>query len=284
MTPGLWKKMFIAATLLLVIFLITNGILWYQLNATAIQLYDTTVQLYAVKPGMDTLKAERDQILSSYADMRKQINLRLGIEQDSQFFITPDAPEITAKVQEITDGYSSQYLWRDYGRLYMWIVRNIKYSQDSSTPLLPEYINGTLDWRGDFWRLPDETLRDETGDCEDMALLLTSMLLNYNERQFPVWIVGVRTFGLNPEAHVAVAIPSTNNQLTIFDLAAHYYTKFPIYGGFGSEYVPVAIFHWLEHLEKEMPGAEIYLVFSENFYQEFSGTQEFVDWASKLLR
>ena len=284
MKEGLWKKLFIVAAVLLLSALILGGTLWQQLYATRIQLNDTIARLNAVKPGMDSLKAERDWLLSSYSAVRTQINLRLGIKQDSQYFITPDDPEIAAKVQEITDGYSRKYLWRDYGRLYMWIMRNIKYSQDSSTPLLPEYLNGPLDWRGDFWRMPVETLRDEAGDCEDTALLLTSMLLNYNQRQFPVWIVGVRTLGMNPEAHVAVAIPSTNEQFTIFDLAAHYYTKFPIYGGFGSEYVPVAIFHWLKHLEKEIPGAEIYLAFSENFYREFSSTQEFVDWASKLLK
>jgi len=279
-----WKKLFIAVTVLLVISLSLGGILWHQLNATTIQLYDTTAQLYAVKPTMDSLQAERDQILSSYADMRRQINVRSGIKQDCQYFITPDDPEIAAKVQEVTNGYSSKYLWRDYGRLYMWIIRNIQYSLDSPTPLLPEYINGALEWRGDFWRMPVETLRDETGDCEDTALLLASMLLNYNQRRFPVWIVGVRTFGLKPEAHIALAIPCTNNQLTIFDMAAHYYTQFPVYGGFGSEYMPVAIYHWLKHLEEEIPGAQIYLAFSENFYREFSSTLEFIDWASKLLK
>ena len=278
-----WKKLFIAVTVLLVISLTVCGTLWQQLNATTIQLYDTTAQLYAVKPTMDSLKAERDWILSSYADIRRQINVRLGIKQDCQLFITPDVPEITAEVQEVTNGYSRKYLWRDYGRLYMWVMRNIKYSQDSPTPLLPEYVNGTLEWRGDFWRMPVETLRDETGDCEDMALLLASMLLNYNQRRFPIWIVGVRTSGFKPEAHVALAIPCENNQLTIFDMAAHYYTQFPKYGGFGTKEVSLAVNDWLAHLEEEIPGAEIYLAFSENFYREFSSTREFIYWTSKLL-
>jgi len=282
MRPGLWKKSFIAATLLLVISLILSGTLWHQLNATKIQLNDTIAQLSAVKPTMDGLKAERDWILRSYADMRRQINVRSGIKQDCQYFITPDDPEIAAKVQEVTNGYSRKYLWRDYGRLYMWIIRNIQYSLDSPTPLLPEYINGALEWRGDFWRMPVETLRDETGDCEDTALLLASMLLNYNQKRFPVWIVGVRTFGLKPEAHIALAIPCTNNQLTIFDMAAHYYTQFPVYGGFGSKNVSLAVNDWLTHLEDEIPGAQIYLAFSENFYREFSSTREFIDWFYRL--
>lgn len=283
MKQGLWKKLFIIATVLLVISLILCGNLGYQLNDTKIQLIDTTAQLNAVKPGMDSLKAERDQILSGYANLRKQINLRQGIGRDSQCFITPDDPEISAKVLEITGSYNPDELWKDYGRLFQWTMRNIEYSLDSPTPLLPESINGTLEWGKDFWRMPAETIRDGAGDCEDIALLLASMLLNYNQRRFPVWIVGVKTSGSKARAHIAVAIPSENNQLTIFDIAAHYYTPFTTIGGFGSQDVPLAVDHWLTHLEKEMLGVHVYVIFSENFYQEFSSNQEFIDWASKLF-
>ena len=272
-------------TVLLVIAIITGGSLWHQLNDTKIQLTNATAQLNAVKPGMDSLKAEQDQILSSYANLRRQINLRTGIEHDSQCFITPDAPEISAKVQEITGGYSEEELWKDYERLFQWIGMNTEYNLDSPTPFLPEAIDGTLEWGTDFWRMPVETLRDGAGDCEDTALLLASMLLNYNQRKFPVWIVGVKTPGSPPKAHVAVAIPSKNNQLTIFDIAAHYYTPYtpsPI-PGLGSKDIPQAIDHWLTYLERKLPSAQIYIAFSEDFYQEFSSTQEFVDWVSKLL-
>lgn len=283
MTQDLWKKLSIITTVLLVISLILCGNLWYQLNATKIQLNDTNAQLNAVKPGMDSLKAERDQIVSGYANLRKQINLRLAIGRDSQCFITPDAPEISAKVQEITGGYNPDELWKDYGRLFQWTMRNIEYSLDSSIPLLPESTNGALEWGKDFWRMPAETIRDGAGDCEDIALLLASLLLNYNQGRFPVWIVGVKTSGSKARAHIAVAIPSENNQLTIFDIAAHYYTPFSTIGGFGSQDVPLAIDHWLTHLEKEMPGAQIYIIFSENLYQEFPSNQEFIDWASKFF-
>jgi len=82
---------------------------------------------------------------------------------------------------------------------------------------------------------------------------------------------------------VAVAIPSANNQLSFFDIPSRYYTPFTTVGGFGSQDVPLALDHWLNHLEEEMLGAQVYAVFSENFYQEFSGNEEFINWASKLL-
>ncbi len=279
---SLWKKLFVIVTVLLVISFALDASLWHQLNATKSQLNDTIVQLQAIKPDMDSLKAERDRILSSYANLREQINLRLGTGQEGQSFITPDDPEISAKVQEITGGYSEEEIWKDYARLFRWTMGHIKYSLDSPIPLLPESVEGTLEWGKDFWRTPVETIRDGTGDCEDIALLLTSMLLNYNQRRYPVWIVGVKTTGSQPRAHIAVAIPSENNQLTIFDIPGHYYTPFHDIGGFGSLDVPLAVDHWLNHLEEEILGAQIYVVFSENFYKEFSGNEEFIDWVSKV--
>ncbi|MFC1951931.1 transglutaminase-like domain-containing protein [Chloroflexota bacterium] len=267
---------------LLVISLILSGSLWQQLNITKIQLNDTTDQLNAVKPGMDSLKAEQEQTLSRYADMRRQINLRLGIRQDGQRFITPDDPEISALVQEITGGYSEEGLWKNYGRLHQWIIRNIEYSLDSPIPILPEPISGTLEWGDDFWRMPVETIRDRTGDCEDISLLLSSMLLNYNQGRFPIWIVGVRSHGSNPSAHIAVTIPSVNNQLTILDIAGHYYSPYAEMSGFLSEDAPLAIENWLIHLEEKVPDAHIYVIFSENFYQEFSSNEEFINWMIRL--
>ena len=275
MIQGLWKKSFIVVAVLLVIFIVLSGVLWQQLN-------DTTVQLNAVKPGMDNLKAERDQMLSDYASLRDEINLRVGNIRDGQRLIMPDDPEIVAKVQEITGGYSEEELWKDYTRLYQWIIRNIKYSLDSPTPILPESVNGTLEWGEDFWRTPAETIRDGTGDCEDISVMLTSMLLNYNQRRFPVCVVGIKTTGSEPRAHIAVAILSEGNQLSFFDISGRYWTPFSALGGFGSQDAPLALDHWLNHLKDEMPGAQVYVVFSENFYQEFSGNEEFIDWASKV--
>ena len=281
MLPNLWKKLFIVATVLLVVSLILGISSWQQLNVIRAQLNDITAQLNAVKPDMESLKAERDQVLSNYASLRNQVNLRLGIRQGGQSFITPDDPEIAARVQEITGGYADKELWKDYGRLFQWVMGNIEYSLDSPTPLLPESIDGGLAWSEDFWRMPAETIRDRAGDCEDVTLLLTSLLLNYNERRFPVWVVGVKTSGSKPAAHIAVAIPSENNQLTIFDIATRYFTTVPNVGGLGSQEIPLAVDQWLTHLEEKLPGAQIHVVFSENLYQEFSSNEEFIDWASK---
>ena len=298
MIQGLWKRLFIVVAVVLVVSVALSGILWQQLyvtnrqlSETAAQLETTNRQLEDTKAQLNTimsemeLKAEYDRMLNDYANLREQINQRLGFGKDCQRFITPDDPEIWAKVLEITGGYSPDTveLWKDYGRLFQWILRNIEYSADSPTPLLPESISGTLGWRNDFWRMPVETLRDGTGDCEDLSALLASMLLSYNQRRSSVWILGIQTFDSTPKGHVAVALPIENHQLTIFDLSARYYTPFTDLGGIGTQEVSLAIDAWLTHLKEEMHDAQIYIVFSEDFYQEFSNTQEFIDWMSELL-
>ncbi len=264
MAQGLWKKLFIAAAVLLVVSLILDGILWNRLN-------DITTEL----------KVEREQMLSDYASLRDEMNLRVGFKQNAPFLIMPDDPEIVAKVQEIVGSYDEEELWHDYASLYQWTMRNIKYSLDSPTPILPESVSGTLGWSMDLWRTPAETIAHEAGDCEDISVMLASMMLNYNQRRFPVCVIGIQTIGSNPKAHMAVAILNEGDQLSIFDITSRYWTPFSKMGGFGTQDIPLALDHWYNHLKDELPDPQVYVVFSENFYLEFSGNEEFLDWASR---
>ncbi|MFC1987990.1 transglutaminase-like domain-containing protein [Chloroflexota bacterium] len=250
-----------------------------QLGATRAELDVTKNQLAMTTTQLETAKNEKSQILDQYADLRKQINVRLGLTpQGRQSFVTPSNLSVFAKVQEITGGYSENVneYWMDYDRLYRWVVTNISYSHDSYIPSLPENISGELTWQRSYWRLPDETLVDKTGDCEDMAVLLASMLRNYNEPNYRVWILIIYSTATE-SAHAAVAFPVDGERLTILDPAGKYYTGYP-YGALGSENAPVAVSNWLSHWKKEMPGAEIIEGFSENSYNEFSGTDEFLSW------
>ncbi len=215
-------------------------------------------------------------MLNDYSELREQINIRLGKEQDTQSFITPDDSEVSAKVQEITGDYSEDVneLWRDYERLYRWVVKNIGYNEDSYTPFLPDVMNGNLRWAHEFWRMPAETLDDKVGDCEDMAVLLASMLSNYNQGDYAVWALGIKN---KDTAHLAVAFPVEGNKLTILDPAGNYYTGY-YSGGLRADDTAVAVSAWLSHWAKEMPSAQIDEVFSNEFYREFSSTDEFINW------
>lgn len=291
---GLWKKSFIISTALLVITLVFFANLLYSLTATKTQLVNTsaqlesiqnrldsvTAQLDSLEPDPNSLKAQNRWMLDSYAELRRQISLRSGKGPDVQLFITPDEPIISDKVKEIAGSYSEdvQEQWGDYERMSRWVMKNITYSQDTYTPVLPEQMSGTVEWEEGFWKMPAEAINDGAGDCEDMAVLLVSMFLNYNERRFPVWVVGIRNDGPEAKAHVAVAFPVENQQLTIIDPAGWYQTIFPVGWGLAAEPVRTAVDTWIAHWEEKMSGAYVYMAFSENIYQDFSNTQEFVHW------
>ena len=250
-----------------------------QLDTTQAQLDVTEAQLDMTTVQLETAKNENSQMLNQYASLKGQVNVRLGdTPEDRQSFINPSNSLVSEKVLEVTGGYSGDVndYWKDCERLYSWVVSNISYSYDSYMPILPESISGGLIWQHDCWRMPEETIEDKTGDCEDMALLLISMLRSYNEGEYRIWVLVIRSGELG---HVAVAFPVQGGRLTILDPAGNYYTG--QYGSLQSESVSIAVNNWLSHWQKEMPGAEIVGVFSEDVYEEFSSTDEFITWAQE---
>ena len=126
--------------------------------------------------------------------------------------------------------------------------------------------------------MPEETIKDETGDCEDMAVLLASMLRSYNERRYGVWVLVLKTSIPGITGHVAVAFPVQGGKLSILDPAGNYYTGYQ-YGSLGSESIAVAVSEWLSLWKTKIPGAEVVIAFSDDFSHSFSSTAEFVTWA-----
>jgi len=261
-----------------------------ELNVTKEQLVNVTTQLQSTRnlltstqSSLETEQNNNIQMTNQYTSIREQINVRLALTpQIKQSYLMPGSPVISGKVQEITGGYSENVTeyWQDFDRLYRWVVNNISYSSDSYIPFLPETISGEFVWSKECWRTPEETMEDETGDCEDMAVLLASMLRSYNEGKYDVWILKILPSTPDAPGHAAVAFPVAGGNLTILDPAGNYYTGYP-YGTLRSESTSVAVNQWLSHWRNDMPGAEIVAMFSETDYQEFSGTAEFIAWSKE---
>ena len=74
----------------------------------------------------------------------------------AQFYVTPRDPI----VQNIVN-----YVGKDVDSLYSWVGDNIRYVYDNVS-------HGV----SDYWQLPYETLNLTTGDCEDVAFLLCSLV------------------------------------------------------------------------------------------------------------
>ncbi|MBA7646788.1 hypothetical protein ES703_54554 [subsurface metagenome] len=81
------------------------------------------------------------------------VNVRYGQWYNIKDFVQPDNPDVLA----VYDQYGP-----DPWALYDFVCRNINYRRDI----------------GEYWQTPSETLKGH-GDCEDSAILLTSLLRNF---------------------------------------------------------------------------------------------------------
>ncbi|MFH0846912.1 MAG: transglutaminase-like domain-containing protein [Chloroflexota bacterium] len=275
--PGFWRKLSLGVSLALVIALVATARLWSELNALKTRPAPAAPENVAGSAG----QKESPNVLPSYAELRGEINRRLGIGEDAISFVTPQSPAVTAAVKEITSGYkeNSSEFWRDCDNIFRWVTQNVSYSPDTYTLLVPESPDAGLKWVDEFWRTPEETLKDKAGDCEDLSVLLASMLLNYNEGRYSVWVVVI---GNEAVSHIAVALPVAGKMLTIMDPTAFYITG-PTGSVLSSREVDVAVKDWLSHWEEKMPGARIKAVFNNEFYKDFLSTQAFINWANKEI-
>jgi len=78
----------------------------------------------------------------------------LGEWHEVREFVQPDNPDVTACYSQVGPN-----VWSCLD----WVCRNISYRKDI----------------GEFWQLSSETLTKKEGDCEDSAILLTSMLRGF---------------------------------------------------------------------------------------------------------
>jgi len=227
-----------------------------------------------------SLSQEKANIETWYASIRDQINLRHGLEENHKKFVTPDDPKVSNLVIQTTGGWSDTADWNEYWsdlrKMYDWVIYNVEYSHDSPLPLMPE-MKGSLQWRSEFWRFPNDTIADKNGDCEDLAVLLCSMIINYNKNKYAAWAI---TYQSESTSHVAVAFPVVGGRLTILDPAGKFYTS-DLFGNLASKDTRTAVNEWLQYWDGlGQRNIRITLIFNQTIYKEFSSTDEFIQWTS----
>lgn len=244
-------------------------------NALATSLSNLQANYTRLQGNYSHIESEYNASIRNYSQLRDEVNVHSTHPTEAEkLLVTPDDESVQTIMMQVTGGWSNPSDWNEYWRdikdLYGWTINNINYTSDQLYPSLPDNLSGSLEWSEDDWRFPNETLLFKQGDCEDQALLLLSLVRAYDANH-PAYCIVVT-------GHVAMYIPVGSNQICILDSAGRYTTNdnWPNYDLTGKP-VRQEISGWLSYVGG---GAEVNWVFSDIYWRQFLGTEEFITWAT----
>lgn len=224
-----------------------------------------------------TLNETYDLYLREYEKLRDEINLRvLHPTEDEKLLITPDDPAVQSLVLSVTGGWSDQSDWNEYWddvkALYDWVVNNVEYRYDGLCSILPDTPYGDVEYFNEMWQLPSETINERKGDCDDQAILLASLIYAYNEKQYTTYCIVTWN-------HVAVFVPVSNDEICILDPTMEFYTNdgWPSYNITAKD-MEEEVTYWINRFTL----TEVERIFSLTIWQEFTSTDDFINWMHNI--
>jgi hypothetical protein len=124
----------------------------------------------------------------------------LQISTNVTHFIRPICPELQACIQnEIFEALVpslNNSLDQMAGKIQRWVCTGIRKAGDRKGKRVLQYVYDSQSFgHSEFWQYTDETLALGTGDCEDGAILIASLLLNAG---IPSWRVRVAAGWVRP--------------------------------------------------------------------------------------
>lgn len=253
---------------------------WLQGNIT---YYESRIEILQTEISnlnsqIQSLQEEYDRYVTAYQNLRDEINQRWN-QIHVEPFIIPNDQAVRDIVYSITGGWSSpsdwDEYWQDVKAMYNWVVDNIEYRSDGLYPMPPSDPSGDLDFWNEMWQFPNETLSLRKGDCEDMAILLCSMIRCYCDMKSLVECIVMES---STSGHVAVQIPVSGYKLVILDPAGRYYSH-DIFGNIVFNDVTTEINNWLDYWKPTM-GSDVYVerVFADYLDEKFTSTSEYISW------
>jgi len=114
-----------------------------------------------------------------------------GPRTESEFrsFVTPECQSVKDCLQDILGAPPYELSKDAFDAIRQWVVDNIHYISDEER------------WGvDDYWQTSEETLSLSTGDCEDIAILLCSLLRAYGIDAEQVYV----TLGIDDEKYTHV--------------------------------------------------------------------------------
>ncbi len=226
------------------------------------------------------LQSEYYQYQSDYRKLKELTDARL-MQGSLARFITPEDPAVTnitlQVAGELNRSSTAGLDWPKIKAIYDWVNNNIEYRDDGLYPQLPSSLedvklNG-LSQTDQMAQYPNETLRLRTGDCEDTAVLMVSMIRAFISVQAEcIWITGANA------GHVAVVVPIGEDQIVIMDPVRDYYSH-NVLGEMAVANISTEIYDWLNIWRPTLGNdVHVYRVFSDYMDKYFESTQEYIDW------
>lgn len=256
---------------------------YYEQHITNLQnqIADVNMKIIELENMIESYQAYKQEYMSlenAYKNLKNIVNQRV-LKINISSFITPKNLAVNEIVHRITGGWSNtsdiNEFWEDTKIMYNWIVNNIEYRADGLYPILPSEAYEKVNFKDEMWQFPNETLELKKGDCEDMAILLCSMIRCYVNSKYPVEVIMIYS---ETSGHAAVQIPVSGYKLVILDPAGKYCSQ-DMWGNIVQNDIKPEINKWLNYWKPTMGGnIQVSRIFSDEIDKEFTSTNEYIAW------
>lgn len=244
----------------------------------------TSCLVFAARVGgiLEAYKALNES-LSKFAHI---IWLHTSLGPQTRKLIDPDMVRdyvLGRVVGRLYDPQHPEWLDEDIKRIYTWVKDNIINAYDSYFPdieIVYVNISGQLYPKGIVFSLhkeyvqnPEETILRKAGDCEDQAILVTSMLEAYLQHLGKAYMVCI--LSREDVTHCA-SIAIVNRTLYILDTAMEYYGK-------GTD-AYTTIRGWLAYIDYDPQYIDKVLVINDSLFTTFRSFNQFIAWLQEQLQ
>jgi hypothetical protein len=160
-------------------------------------------------------------------------------------------------------GFFSNETMEDVDRLWAYVDTHVSYRYDSDTSGF------------DYWKLPDETLREQSGDCEDWSNLFVSLSRAYNS--------SLRCYSLGLPNHLSSFCKLQGERNTVYGFFDQN-TKVKGFYSSGDERAKIRETLNSYFAEFDLPAEDKRIVsaFNEAESFEFESNDVFIGWAMEL--
>jgi len=221
----------------------------------------------------NNLQNQYNLLNSTYHNYKDMVEMRMpDTGAEKRGFLTPDDDSVKTKAASILGGgFDGSLSAGDIDKINDWIYNHIDYNHDV-------YVGKKGKIGKECWQYPSETLSLGYGDCEDQALLVTSMCLAEEKAGWLYCAEVEFTKGSEKINHVCIFIDVQDDKMTIVDPTLKNDDWLNPGGWISTEARHES--SALDDYRKAMGADSIRVksVFNMNVYKPFSNNEAFYNW------